>query len=48
MQTEKRPGPDVATHYSEETAAVEKGRKDVETVTWKPHAHWQDTAEQFF
>ena len=37
MQTEKRPGPPVATHHSEETAAVEKSRKDVETVTWKPH-----------
>ena len=69
VQTEKRPGPPVATHNSEETAAVEKSRKDVETVTWKPHsqvnvirtaqtnrtddsdilhAHWQDTAEQFF
>ena len=28
----------MATHYSEETAAVEKSRKDVETVTWKPHS----------
>ena len=38
VQTEKRPGPPVATHNSEETAAVEKSRKDVETVTWKPHS----------
>ena len=38
MQTEKRPGLHVAIHYSEETAAVEKSRNDVETVTWKPHS----------
>ena len=28
----------LATHYSEETAAVEKSGKDVKTVTWKPHS----------
>ena len=38
MQTEKRPGPDVATHYSEESAAVEKCRNDVQTVTCNPHS----------
>ena len=45
MQTEKRPGLYVATHYSEETAAVEKCRKDVETVTCKPQVNVTRTAE---
>ena len=38
LRRKRVPGPHVATHYSEETAAVEKSRKDVETVKWKPHS----------
>ena len=32
LRRKRVPEPHVATHYSEETAAVEKSLKDVETV----------------
>ena len=59
LRRKRVPGPHVAAHYSEETAAMENSRKDVKTVksmslelcgTDNPdiqHAHWQNTAEQF-
>ena len=42
IETEKSiPGPHVATHFSEETAAARHGgekQKEVETVKWKSHS----------